>query len=89
MAVRMFVRHRVADYSAWRSVYDELDGQRAGLGVSGQAVYQGLEDPNDLTVTHDFATREAADSFASSPDLHGAMERAGVQGRPEIWFTTA
>ena len=38
--VRMFVRHQVADYAAWREVYDGLDQTRLELGVTGAAVYQ-------------------------------------------------
>lgn len=88
MAVRMFVRHRVASYSAWRGVYDEFDADRSGLGVIDQAVYQALDDPNDVTAWHDFSNREDAESFASSSQLRDAMQRAGVQGQPDVWFTT-
>ncbi len=84
--VRLFVRHPVADYAAWRKVYDEFDVERGPMGVTGHAVYQSLDDPNDITVWHDFATREAAEAFASSERLRDAMQRAGVQGRPTIWF---
>jgi hypothetical protein len=84
--VRLFVRHPVADYAAWRRVYDEFDAERRPMGVTGHAVYQSLDDPNDVTVWHDFATREEAEAFASSERLHDAMQRAGVQGRPTVWF---
>ena len=36
-----------------------------------------------------FASQDEAHSFASSTMLRDAMQRAGVQGQPEIWFTTA
>jgi quinol monooxygenase YgiN len=85
--VRVFVRHRVADYPAWRAVYDGFDQQRRELGVTGHAAYQALSDPNEVTVWHDFSTREAAESFASSPQLREVMQQAGVQGQPDIWFT--
>jgi hypothetical protein len=84
--VRMFVRHEVADYDAWRAVYDGFD--RSALGVTGQAVYRSLDDPNDVTVTHDFESEEAARSFASAGELESAMRRAGVTSTPTIWFTT-
>ena len=34
--VRLFVRHQVADYPAWRRVYDDFDAERQTLGVTGQ-----------------------------------------------------
>ena len=38
--VRMFFRHEVADYAAWRSVYDSIDDSRASMGVTGQGVFR-------------------------------------------------
>jgi hypothetical protein len=58
------------------------------MGVSRDAVYQSVDDPNDLTVWHDFETLEAAQEFASSSRLREAMASAGVAGEPQIWFTT-
>ena len=87
MSVRIFVRHEVTDYAAWRKVYDAFNATRRKLGVIGQAVYTSIDNPNDVTVTHDFSSADKARAFASSPDLKAAMERAGVKGSPQIWFT--
>ncbi|MFN8619283.1 MAG: cyclase [Chloroflexota bacterium] len=84
----MFVRHTVADYASWRAGYDAFDAGRTALGVTAQAVWQAAGNPNDVTVTHDFATLEAAQAFANSPELHHAMEQAGVVGAPSIWFAS-
>ncbi len=37
--VRLFVRHPVANYAAWRKAYDEFDAQRRTMGVTAHAVY--------------------------------------------------
>lgn len=84
----LFVRHQVADYAAWRRVYDELAPTRNALGVTAAAVYQGVDNPNEITATHEFATIEAAQAFAGSPELRTAMHDAGVVGAPTIWFTS-
>ena len=86
--VRMFVRHEVADYAAWRKVYDAFDAERKPKGVIGDAVYQSLDNPNDVTVWHDFKTAEEAKAFAAWDKLKDAMKNAGVKGPPQIWFTT-
>ena len=86
--VRMFVRHDVADYDAWKKGYDEFDETRRGMGVTGAAVYQAFGDPNDVTVTHDFEDADVARAFVSSPELKGAMENAGVVGEPQVWLTS-
>jgi hypothetical protein len=86
--VRMFIRHQVADYPAWRAVYDEFDAERTPMGVIGDAVFQSVDDPNDVTVWHDFDSVEAGRSFAASEALRNAMGRAGVTSEPQIWYVT-
>lgn len=85
--VRLFVRINVADYETWREVYDEFYGKRVDMGVLGDAAFQLVDDPNDVTVWHDFQTAEIARAFASSKVLRDVMQRAGVQGEPQFWFT--
>ena len=86
--VRLFVRIKVADFESWRKVYDEFYGERGALGVLGAAAFQSVDDPNDVTVWHDFETAEVARAFVSSEALRDVMQRAGVQGAPQIWFVT-
>jgi hypothetical protein len=83
----LFVRHQVADYAAWRQIYDAFAPTQKALGVQADAVYQAVDNPNDITVTHDFATLEAAQAFAGSSEMRVAMHDAGVQGAPTVWFT--
>ena len=69
--VRLFVRINVADYEAWRKVYDQFYGERFAMGVLGAAAFQLVDDPNDVTVWHDFETAEVARAFVSSDALNG------------------
>jgi hypothetical protein len=85
---RLFVRHNVADYKAWRKAYDDFDTERRSLGVTGHAVFQSIDDPNDVTVWHDFSTSQMAKSFTSSARLREVMVNAGVKGVPQIWFVS-
>jgi hypothetical protein len=84
----MFVRHTVADYGAWRRIFDSFAPMQETLGVTDKAVYQAADNANDITVTHEFATLEAARAFAGSPELKAAMHDAGVTSAPSIWFAT-
>jgi heme-degrading monooxygenase HmoA len=86
--VRVFVRHTVEDYAAWRAVYDDFDNQRRAMGVTGDEVFQSVDDPNEVTVWHDFDSEDSARAFASSDELRGAMSEAGVQDQPQVWFTS-
>jgi hypothetical protein len=84
----LFVRHQVEDYAKWRAVYDSFGPTQTKLGVQEQTVYQAIDNPNDVTVRHEFASLQAAQAFGSSPELGTAMHDAGVQGAPSVWFTT-
>jgi hypothetical protein len=86
--VRMFVHHQVADYAAWRKSYNAFAPTQKKHGVIYQAVYQSADDPNDVTVIHDFHTLDEAKAFAAMPELKAAMEKSGVKGIPQIWYTT-
>jgi len=86
--VRMFVRHEVADYGSWRKAFDGFAPTQKKMGVVFKAVYQSTENPNDVTVIHDFHSLAKAKEFAASPDLKSTMEKAGVKDAPQIWYTT-
>jgi hypothetical protein len=85
---RLFVRHSVTDYDAWRKVYDDRgEAMRQAGGVTTTGVYRSADDANDITVVHDFATVEQAKAFAGQSELRAAMADAGVVGAPQMWFT--
>ena len=85
--VRLFVRHKVHDYAAWRKGYDSFEPTRVKLGAQGHAVYRDAEDGNDVTACHDFDNLEAAKAFANSGELKAVMKDAGVIGVPTVWIT--
>ena len=86
--IRMFVRHPVNDFATWKQAYNDFDAERQGMGVTGHAVFQSVDNPNEVTAWHDFENLEAAQSFRKSPRLREVMEAAGVVGEPAIWFAT-
>ena len=84
----LFVRHQVADYAKWRQAYDTFGPVQERFSVKAQAVYRAADNPNDVTVTHEFSALEAAQQFAASDDLRNAMHDAGIVGEPTIWFAS-
>jgi len=86
--VRVFVRHPVAEFEVWKQAYDAFDAERQGMGVLDQAAHQALDNPNEVTIWHDFASVDAAQAFLSSDRLAEVMGSAGVAGEPTIWLTT-
>jgi hypothetical protein len=84
--VRMMIRHVVREYRTWRRAYDGFDRERRKMGVTRHAVYRNVAKPNEVTVSHDFASTTKAKAFAASRRLREVMKGAGVRGKPTIWF---
>jgi hypothetical protein len=80
--------HRVADYDAWRAVYDAFGDEQDAGGVEHRAVWRSQDDPNLVIVHHDFADRATADAFLGGDKLKDAMGRAGVdESSLQIYLT--
>jgi hypothetical protein len=74
----------VHDYAAWKTVFDRGEELRVRYGCSGHVILRGDSDDNDLTIHLRFPSREAIDGFLADPQLMANMERAGVEGRPDV-----
>jgi len=85
--IRFFVRHPVADYETWRGVFDAYYETRKEAGVIGEAVFQSVDDPHDVTLTLDFATLEAAEAFPENPEMKAALEKGGAVNPVTAWTT--
>ena len=72
------VHHRVADFDAWKKMYDDFAPSQAKHGVRGQQVLRSIENPNDVIVTHTFDSPETARAFFAMPELKDAMREGGV-----------
>ncbi len=83
----MFIKHRVADFSTWKPVFDEHETARRDFGATAHSVHRDADDPNVVTIAFRVASIARAREFTASPELRAAMERAGVVGPPEFWFT--
>ena len=82
----MFIKHTVADYARWKPVFDEHEATRTANGFTGHSLHRDADDPNLIIIAFRVDDLNRAKEFAVSEELRSAMERAGVQGPPEIWF---
>jgi quinol monooxygenase YgiN len=83
--VSMFVRHKVEDYARWKRGYDDADWLRKQHGITYASVHRDETDPTTIIVVHQFKDMNEAKKFVSA--LPPIMEKAGVVGRPDIWFS--
>jgi quinol monooxygenase YgiN len=73
------VRHRVANYDAWKTVYDNFATMQAENGVRAHHVLRSQNNPNDIVVLHTFDNVDTAKKFFDMPELKQAMGKAGVE----------
>jgi hypothetical protein len=82
----LIVKHRVANYEAWKKVFDEMTSVRKGLNWRRHEVFRDAADPNVVTIVNHVASIADAKAYGASAALREGMARAGVQGAPEISF---
>ena len=83
------VKHSVADYAAWRTVYEEVQPLRDKYGVSAADVLQDPADPNKVVIIHRFPSLQAAQEFLGDPGLKEAMMKGGVTAPPTVILAVA
>ena len=84
---RMFARHPVEDFAKWHDGYKGAADFRTANGVNAARIYQNADDPNDVTVVHDFDSVADAKAFIGNEELKTIMQALGVAGPPTIWIT--
>jgi hypothetical protein len=84
--VKVIVQHHVSDYDRWYPVFTEHGTVRRRHGATGHSIYREATDPNSIVIVNEFATLEGARAFAQDPSLPEVMQRAGVDGAPQIWM---
>ena len=82
----LLIRHHVADYPAWKAVFDELEPTRRANGAQEERLFRDALDPHEVMVLLAWDDRERARLFVASDDLREAMMRAGITDRPDFWF---
>ena len=83
--VHLHVRHTVADYEKWRTIFDEDEARRRAAGSTGvNQVYRDVDDPNTITVFLEWDNAENARKFMDDPALREVQQKAGVIGMPAV-----
>ena len=82
----MLVQHKVKDFAAWKKVFESNAGLRTSNGELSAQIFRDASDPNKVTVVNKWNSLANAQKFAQSPELKAAMEKAGVEGPPTVYF---
>ena len=82
----VIVRHKVNDYTSWKTVFDTHVDFRGSAGEKAYHIFRSSTDPNDVTVLMEWDSMRNAEKFFASAELKTAMQKAGVAEEPEIQF---
>jgi quinol monooxygenase YgiN len=86
MTAALIVKHRVANFDAWKNVFDTFTNVRKEHGWISADVYRDATDPNIVTIVNRVKDLDGAKRYGASEGLKKAMATAGVLGPPEIFF---
>ena len=82
----MMVKHKVKDYAAFKTVYDDHDSVRRANGLYSYVLGRGIDDSMMVMVALRADNLEKAKAFSKDAVLKTAMQKAGVVGAPEMSF---
>jgi hypothetical protein len=82
----LLIRHRVADYPAWRVVFDEERASRWSNGCRGGQVFRNSDESGELLILLEWDDPVRARLYSQSDELRDSMANAGVTDRPDVWL---
>ncbi len=82
----LIVRHKVADYDKWKTVFDADSARRKASGSQGGRLFRNTNNPNETFIMFQWDTLERAAEFAQSDDLRQVVQRAGIVDQPDVYF---
>ena len=82
----VLIIHEVADYPAWKEVFDRAAGIRKEAGERTYQVLKYQEDPNRIVHFSAWTSIEAARRFFESPKLVAIRAAAGVKSPDFIYL---
>jgi quinol monooxygenase YgiN len=80
--------HKVKNYDAWKTVFDGDVQARKDAGMSGHSLMRGATDPNLVAIWAPIGDIEKAKAFFGNKALKDKMKQAGVQGKPEVSYSS-
>jgi len=86
--VTVNISHDVKDFEAWHSAFKDHAGIRANGGSKTSEVWHSADQPNTVSVTLNWESKESFATFMESDDVRSKMEAAGVVSAPTVTFLT-
>lgn len=84
----LLVRHRVSDFTRWKSVYDDHESARDAAGLKFLHLWCNEDVSDEVFILFETTDVAKAKELTGSEDLKQSMQASGVQGVPDIVFLT-
>jgi hypothetical protein len=84
----MLVRHKVADFSVWKRVFDSHLPAQQDAGLRVEKILRNMDDPNEVFLLFEVTDLEKAQAFVSSPKAVEGKEQSGVVDDPDMYLLT-
>ena len=84
----LIISYQVADFDAWKAVFDANEQGRQKQGYVGHHINRGENDPNSLNIYLAVEDVDSAKAYVTSDDVKSLMAKAGVTSQPEFFWMT-
>ena len=84
--ITVLIHHEVADYSAWKAVFNSAFEWRRKHGERKCRIFRSARNVNDLTLFLEWESLDSARAFIASDELKAKMANAGVKEPPRVDF---
>ena len=85
----LWVRHKVADFSDWKRVFDSHSAAQQAAGLRVERVLRNMDNPNEVFLFFEVEDLEKARGFISSPDAAEGKQQSGVVDDPDVYFLSS
>ena len=86
MSQFVLIRHKVRDFTAWKTGFDAHAAKRAEVGLSNKLLLRGADDANEVVILLESRDLSRAKAFAASADLRETKQSFGVVDKPDVYF---
>jgi quinol monooxygenase YgiN len=78
MSVVLFSRIEVADYDAWKAVFDSYDDARVENGQYNVQLFRDIDNPNIVTLISHWESIEGVQAFQQAVDVPAAQKQGSM-----------
>lgn len=84
---RLIVSHKVKDFDTWKKAFDDNKQMRVdSAGLIDRGLGYEVGDNHSVTVVFAVTDLKKAKAFSQSKTLKDIMDKAGVEGKPAMFF---